>query len=224
MSKADNLIGLKFGRLKVVERAPNSKTGKTRWACQCDCGNPNLKIVFGCSLKSGRTKSCGCLARETKVRNGKKNITHGETHTRLYKIWCGMRSRCNYPKNIEYHNYGGRGITYCKEWETYELFRDWALNNGYQKYLTLERIDCDKNYCPENCKWATMKEQQNNRRNTVRFVVEGVEHSVSEWSEISGIAAPTLVWRLKNGWNENEMFMPVNLNNKNIRKQKESNL
>lgn len=225
MSKMIDLIGQKFGRLIVIAKAPNkSSDGRIMWICQCECGNPNNKIVRGTDLKSGKTKSCGCLATETKSANGKKNIIHGETRSRLWSIWEGMKSRCNYAHNIEYHNYGGRGITYCPEWNEYINFRDWALNNGYQDNLTLERIDCNGNYCPDNCTWATMKEQQNNKRNTIRFGVNGEEHSVSEWADITGIAAPTLTWRLQHGWSEDEMFMPVSLNNKNIRKQKESNL
>lgn len=221
MCRLIDLIGQKFGRLTVIARASNSASGKVRWVCQCDCGNPQSKIVLGDSLKLGLTTSCGCKYFES---NKNKRKTHGDTNTRLFRIWSDMKARCDYFKSKEYHNYGGRGITYCSEWSKYESFKAWALSNGYQDNLTLERIDCNKNYCPENCTWATMKEQQNNKRNTIRFSVNGEEHSVSEWADITGIAASTLTWRLRHGWSENEMFMPTNLNNRNIRKQKESNL
>jgi hypothetical protein len=117
-------------------------------------------------------------------------------------------------------NYGGRGITYSEEWETYENFRDWALQNGYSDELTLDRIDTNDNYTPKNCRWATMKQQQNNRRNNIFFTFKGETQPISIWAERSGISASTLSWRLKNGWAESEIFMPVNLNNKNIRRFK----
>lgn len=192
--------------------------------CRCDCGNPNNKIVLGESLKSGKTKSCGCFATEVKKNSGKKTKKHGDTYKRLWRIWSGMKSRCNYSKHIEYYNYGGRGITYCSEWNEYKVFKEWALNNGYQDNLTLERIDCNGNYSPENCKWITMKEQQNNRRNTVYLTIDGEKHSLSEWSDITGISPETLRWRLRHNWKESEMLMPSNLNNKNIRKQRSTNM
>lgn len=222
-SKLKNLIGLKFGRLTVIDRAQNATDGKVQWACQCDCGNPKIKIIRGSDLKLGKVKSCGCLALETRIANGKKNKKHGDTHSRLWTIWCGMKSRCDYIKNIEYHNYGGRGITYCSEWNDYVNFKEWALDHGYQDDLTLERIDCDKDYCPNNCTWATMKQQQNNKRNTIRFTINNENHSVSEWADITGIPAPTLTWRFKHGWSEEEMFMPTDLGNGHIRKQRRIN-
>lgn len=214
---SDNLIGYKFGKLTVIAQSNNTKTGKRKWICMCECGKLKEKPVVGYDLKSGKVQSCGC---NYKISNKHRNKRHGDTNTRLYHIWCGMKARCNNKNNIEYMNYGGRGITYATEWKEYENFRDWALLNGYENNLTLDRVDVNGDYCPDNCRWATMKQQQNNKRNTIYLEVNGAKLSVTEWAEKTGIAASTLTWRLKHEWNENEMFLPVSLNNKNIRSGK----
>lgn len=214
---AEDLIGLKFGRLTVIAKGEKAKSGKNRWICKCDCGKTKAKHVLGHDLKSGRVRSCGCIYKDS---NKGRNKIHGESNTRLHRIWCSMKQRCNYVRNVEYLNYGGRGITYSSEWELYENFREWALTNGYQDNLTLDRIDTNGNYTPENCRWATMKQQQNNRRNTIFLTYKGEKQPITTWAEITGISASTLTWRLKNGWSESEMFIPVNFNNKKIRRKK----
>lgn len=215
--KIDNLIGLKFGKLTVIERAANSANGKARWICSCECGKAKVKPVTGYDLKSGKVRSCGCAY---KTANKGSNKTHGESKSRLYNIWRGMKARCNSNNSLAYENYGGRGITYNPDWEKYENFRDWALSNGYKDNLTLDRINTNLNYTPDNCRWATMKQQQNNRRNTIYVEIKGKKLTVTELSEITNIKASTLTWRLQHGWNEEEITMPVNLNNKNIRSGK----
>ena len=156
-----DLTGKRFGRLVVIERS--DKIGShPMWLCECDCGN--RVIVDGANLRTNHTKSCGCYHSEIAPKNRTK---HGKSYTRLHRIWACMKQRCYYPKRHNYHNYGGRGITICDEWRTdFQAFYDWAMANGYNDNLSIDRVDVNGNYRPENCRWATMKEQQNNRRNT----------------------------------------------------------
>lgn len=157
-----SLIGQRFGMLYVLER--HSKKGKVVfYTCKCDCGN--LKTVRAGDLRSGRTTSCGCYGQKMLEENRK--FEHGLSNTRLYSIWDGMKKRCYSPKHESYKYYGGRGITICDEWRNnFKLFYDWALDNGYKEYLTIDRIDVNGNYEPSNCRWVTMKEQAKNKRTT----------------------------------------------------------
>ena len=216
MATLKDLTGQRYGRLTVIARGQNTKSGKATWVCTCDCGKRKEKSVTAYDLVSGKVRSCGCLYKES--RTGRKP-THGKTNTRLHNIWLSMRQRCFYTASAGYRNYGGKGVTICDEWlSDFQTFYEWAMSNGYQDDLTIDRIDSNGNYCPENCRWATMKEQQNNRSNNIRFSVGGVEKTLTEWSEASGIPRETLSWRVKNHWAEDELFMPVNLNNARIRK------
>ena len=155
-----DLTGKKFGRLMVLKRVfpPNTKN-KAYWLCQCDCGN--TIVCASRNLREGSTKSCGCLQREI----AKERATvHGFSGEPLYHVHNMMKQRCFNPNNKNFKDYGGRGIQVCKEWLDYAEFRKWATENGYKQGLSIERINNDGNYCPENCTWITLSEQQKNRR------------------------------------------------------------
>ena len=163
MGRKNLLIGQRFGRLTVLEEGDRTKSGNVKWICECDCGTITGPIN-GANLKNGTTKSCGCLQRDTVIT---RNLTHGKCYTRLYRIWHDMRARCKYPSNPNYKDYGGRGIKVCDEWaNSFEPFQGWALANGYAENLTIDRKDANGNYDPSNCRWATMKEQRHNRRDS----------------------------------------------------------
>lgn len=157
-----DLTGKKFNRLTVLSREENKKENsgsKSRWLCQCECGKTT--IVTGTRLRTGKTKSCGCFQRETTSRS---NSTHKGPGTRLYNTWRSMKARCYIPTCSNYEYYGGRGIKVCSEWlNNFEKFKVWALENGYKKNFTIDRIDVDKDYSPENCRWVTLQENCWNR-------------------------------------------------------------
>ena len=196
MGRFEDITGKRYGRLTVIERAdsilePNGKH-RTVWRCICECGKE--KIVAANKLKSGNTKSCGCYARDV-------NTTHGMSKTRLYKIWRKMKDRCYNPKHTHYEFYGGKGICICEEWkDDFEAFKDWAVMSGYSDYLTIERIDNDIGYNKENCKWATVKEQNNNKGDNVFYTYNGFKLTMAEWAERYGINYGTFCKRLYAGW------------------------
>lgn len=154
-----NVIGQKFGRLLIIDDSGERKGGYTMWNCRCDCGN-TVKVKSGLLYK-GATKSCGCYQKEIASRIHNK---HKATHQRLLNIWYAMRQRCYRKKNDNYKWYGQRGIRVCKEWrDNYQSFETWALKNGYDDSLCIDRIDNEKGYAPDNCRWITMMEQAHNR-------------------------------------------------------------
>ena len=202
-----NLTGKRFGKLVAIKTTGKTKNGAYLWQCKCDCGNEIIANVG--NLKNGHTKSCGCL----RVDRCKTNFTkHGLEHTRLYGIWSDMRLRCYDEKNIAYHRYGGRGITICDEWKNdVKAFYDWATANGYKDSLTIERIDNDGNYCPENCRWATVKEQASNRRSNILVTHNGKTQTMKEWAHEVGIPYKAVWARMqKLGWSaERALTEPV---------------
>lgn len=175
-----DIIGVRFGRLTVIERIENTKDGKAQFKCHCDCGQ--YKDVRAKSLRNGDTKSCGCLlseeSRKRATSHGKcvRVEKHGKCHSRLYNIWSGMKQRCFNPNATKYELYGGRGITVCEEWkDDFQAFYDWAMSNGYEEHLTIDRIDSDMNYEPNNCQWITLSEngrKGNIKRNSNKGVVK----------------------------------------------------
>lgn len=159
MSKTIDLTGHKFERLTVIRRTENMG-GRVAWLCKCKCGEE--VIVRGESLKSGNTKSCGCLHRE---KTKKLNASHRLRYHPLYKVWLGIKTRCFNPNCINYCNYGGRGISVCSEWkEDFKNFYDWCIENGYKEGLEIDRRDNDGDYCPENCRIVTRQQNSCNKR------------------------------------------------------------
>jgi len=179
MSRFIDLTGNKYNFLTVISRA-ESKNGKAYWNCICDCGNTT--VVSGSNLKTGGVKSCGCLSSRLHP-----IIKHGESGTTLYHTWCGIIARCENPNHPHYKDYGGRGIKVCDEWHEYLNFKDWVNSTRKDESLTIDRIDTNGNYCPENCRWATKKEQANNRRSNLLFTYNNETHNLSEWCEILGL-------------------------------------
>lgn len=197
MYTAIDISGRRFGRLIVVERVGTIR-GQAAWRCECDCGK--TAIVPSHDLKRGSTKSCGCYAADL---SRQRLETHGMTKTRIFRIWTGMLSRCSNNKDCAFVFYGGHGISVCDEWRNdFARFHDWSIRNGYKKDLTIDRIDNNGNYCPDNCRWASPRVQANNRRTTRYLTVMCETKTISEWADIYGIKYGTIFCRLKDGWDE----------------------
>lgn len=195
--RAIDLTGKKFGKLTVIE-FEFVKNKRRYWKCKCDCGN--IKIVQLPHLTSGHTQSCGCLHKE-KV---KQLLTkHGKYYSRLYSIWINIKDRCYNHKSLAYKHYGGRGINVCNEWlnkeEGFINFYNWAMENGYQDNLTIERINVNSDYNPFNCKWITKSEQQQNKRNNVFITYKNKTLNIAQWSKELKIPYYNLQRRLKQG-------------------------
>ena len=196
-----DLTNQKFGRLLVIKYYKTAKDGHSIWKCQCDCGN--IVNVYSNSLKTGNTRSCGCLNKEIKQkRRGKKCnfYKHGKGNTRLFNIFQGIKKRCLNITDTHYNLYGERGIKICDEWLDKENgfmnFYNWAIENGYKDNLTIDRINVNGNYEPSNCRWVTIKEQANNRRNNHYITYNNETHTISEWSNITGIKSSTIAKRI----------------------------
>lgn len=195
-----DLVGQRFGKLQVIEYA-GTKTYKngnkfSQWLCRCDCGR--TKIAIGTNLKRGVTTSCGCVVKEATRNRKQRAPKHGFHGERLYNVWKGMKQRCGSLNK----NYGGRGIEVCEEWRNdYLSFRKWALENGYDKdakrgECTLDRIDFNGNYCPENCRWVNQKAQMNNTRNNKMVFYGGELKTLDDWERIIGINHKLLYERI----------------------------
>lgn len=182
-----DLTGRKFGRLTVLEYAGSDKQRISLWKCKCDCGNE--VVVRGSSLTNKLSTSCGCYHRE-------RISTHGCTNDPLYEIWTNMRQRCTNKNNTSYDHYGGRSICVCDEWAEFENFYDWSINHGYESRLSLDRMNNDGNYEPDNCRWVDRITQQNNRSINRRINFNGETHTLSEWSRILGVNRHTLSYRI----------------------------
>ena len=196
----------RFGRLIVKELDKERSKQHIYWICQCDCGN--TKSVMGCHLTRGLTKSCGCLVKEN-TRN--MFTTHGLTQHPLFEIWGSMKKRCYNPKTKAYKDYGGRGISVCDDWVSdFKSFYEWAIRTGYKEGLTIDRINVNGNYCPENCRWITLQEQARNRRNTVWVTYQGKQICKAEFARMIGISDSTVRRRIKKGMTGDEIAKEFN--------------
>lgn len=197
MGKFEDLSGKRFGRLIVIRRTNDyvSPSGKhvVKWLCKCDCGNMVRTTSY--QLKSGKTKSCGCYQKQMA---SYANKIHGLSKERLYYIWRDMRYRCQSPKQKEYCNYGARGISLCSDWEDYLKFKEWALSHGYRDDLTIDRIDNEKGYYPENCRWATRAQQNRNMRRNNHVIYHGKDYIVAELARKAGINKSVFLNRIMN--------------------------
>jgi hypothetical protein len=189
-----DLVGQRHGMLTVIKKDPGSKS---RWICRCDCGN----TVTLMSSRFFKRQSCGCLEEENRRNIGERSKTHGMTNTILYSKYCSMKERCHNKNYIYYMRYGGRGIKICEEWEnSFEAFVKWAYENGYDDTKvgyeqSLDRIDNDKDYCPENCRWVDQKTQVKNRSIATHIIYNGEDLNYVEFAEKYGIASEAFVRR-----------------------------
>lgn len=195
------MIGKKFGRLTVLEELKErTKSREIKYKCLCDCGK--YTNVRGSLLRNGEIKSCGCLQRETVT---KINTKHGKSHNKLYDTYNNMIQRCNNSNNSQYTNYGGRGIKVCDEWKNnFIAFYSWSMDNGYSDGLTIDRIDNNGNYEPDNCRWVDYKTQNNNERSNVYITYKGMTKTLQQWSEYLNVDYGTIRTRHKKGWSDEE--------------------
>jgi hypothetical protein len=194
-----DLTGQAFGKLRIMARAANDKSGNARWLCKCSCPSGTETIVAGRDLRNGGTKSCGCHKR---LITAARNTTHGHAirgrESRTYKAWVNMLQRCSNPRNTAWENYGERGIAVCPRWESFENFLDDM--GKCPAGLTIERRENNSGYSPQNCYWGTAREQARNRRNNRWIEFRGERMVVADWCERTGLKPSTLQSRLNRGW------------------------
>lgn len=191
MSEYKDITGQKFGRLTAIKYLGIEKH-KAVWLCKCECGN-TVEVPSN-SLTCNNTKSCGCLHHDMML---KRNTKHNKRNTRLYNIWANMKQRCYNENNTAYKNYGERGIDVCDEWkDDFMAFHNWAMDNCYNDNLTIDRIDNDGNYEPENCRWVDRNQQARNKRNNVNYTINGVTRCLKDWCKIQRLNYGTVISRL----------------------------
>lgn len=208
MNKID-LTGKKFGRWTVIVKSEN--VGKnTAWICKCECGT--IRSVLTYNLQSGKSKSCGCLQKETTSEIKK---IHGQTNTRLYRIYKGIKSRCCNKNNPAYKYYGGKGIKICQEWQNdFMKFYEWSMQNDYNDTLTIDRIKVNGNYEPNNCRWVNAFEQANNKVTSFYITINNEKHTIAEWSRITKTKSTVLyskIARLLTQLNVNNEYVEINI-------------
>lgn len=199
MAKNPRLIdmaGLRYGEWTVSHQTGNTKGGGALWLAKCDCGT--VRSVLGADMRNGKSKNCGC---KTQARLGNERRTHGRSNTRLHGIWKNMKARCLSPGAAGFDRYGAKGVSVCDEWLAFQPFHSWAMANGYSDELTIDRIDNNKGYSPQNCRWADRKTQARNRR-FVALTSDGL--TGPEVAEANGIPPRTYAVRRAAGWSVDE--------------------
>lgn len=196
---------MRFGKLTVIKRVNRPDLNRPMWECRCDCSKIVEVASGSLNHRKDGTKSCGCLHKS-------KGLKHNLSNSRLYHIWDNMKRRCSNKNATGYENYGARGIFVCEEWADKKSgalsFINWANENGYNDKLTLERKNNNENYSPENCKWITHKEQQNNKRTNVYIEIDGETKTIKQWSESTGLSYTCIVLRMKKGLSGKELIEP----------------
>lgn len=211
MSKFIDMTGMRFGRITVHSIGEKAKSGQTRWNCICDCGNKTL--VQGANLRFGKSNSCGCLQKESLAKMVSQKNGHGLTKTSEYKIWSGMITRCFNSKSQYFKRYGGRGVTVCKEWLSFESFIN-DMGKRPSKKHSIDRINVNGNYEPLNCRWADNKTQMRNKENTVYYTINGITKPLIDWADDFGINYSVVWRRLKYGKVVGDLFRPITPINK----------
>jgi hypothetical protein len=204
MTIEQDITGQRFGSLTAIRKDTTSKK-VNRWIFRCDCGTE--KSINKYSVLRGLSTSCGCYANQKRI---ERNTKHGlfKTEKRLYGCWQDMKNRCYNPHRKKYRIYGARGITVCDAWKNdFMCFYNWAKSNGYADNLTLDRIDVNGNYCPENCRWATVKEQCNNTRRNHKITLNGITKNLVEWLKDFNMRSSSYHYRVHKGLTDNQIFL-----------------
>lgn len=200
-----DLTGRRFGRWTVLEQAEPGKGYTTRWLCECDCGT--IRTVDGQLLRSGRSRSCGCLQDERQIQLPNSRMNKSD---RLRAIYISIRSACENPKDPKYPKFGERGIKVCQEWVgSFDTFRTWSEENGYDSEAFLLRYDVSQGFSPYNSKWAHSERERQGRKGRYMIPANGETHSLAEWSRITGISPSTIDGRLKSGYTPEEAVSPA---------------
>ena len=197
----DDLTGRTFGRWTVIRKS-YSKDHRLYWLCECSCDDHTRRDVWASDLRREGSTSCGCLMRQLTSERATK---HGMAHHRVYCIWQQMRDRCNNPNSNGYHLYGGRGITVCERWDSFASFWE-DMGPTYQDDLSIDRIDTNGNYEPTNCRWATAKEQANNRRDNRIIDTPAGRMNVTQAAKQFGLKRMTIYARIAAGWDESDLL------------------
>lgn len=192
------ILGKKYGEVEIVEYLRKGPNNERVYLGRCSCGK--TKEFFISNLRTGKTKSCGCLAARAL---SERSRTHGDRQTRLYSIWTNMKTRCENENCDSYKHYGAKGIKVCEEWSSsYESFKEWAIKNGYTDDLTIDRIDNNRGYYPDNCRWADSRTQSRNRDYAWNITIDGITKHAKDWCEDYGVNYKTAYTRLSRGWDE----------------------
>lgn len=204
-NKTRDITQQKFGELTAIRfdhRDNRVKGGQHYWLFRCDCGNE--VVLRKNSVTSGNTKRCSCCSAK---RSAERNTIHGGVGTRLYREWAGIIQRCTNPNDTSWNRYGAKGIAVCEDWKHFEPFKEWALSHGYTDDLTIDRIDVSKGYFPNNCRWVSVREQNNNQARTLWLTYNGETMQLSYWADRLGINYHTLYDRLYlRGWSVEKAF------------------